>query len=109
MSVTVIDTDNRAHNVVPSQCHFVVDVRVNELYTFDELLAQIRSAVACDVEPRSLRMRSSGIPIAHPIVQSGLRLGRTCYGSPTTSDEATDALPHPENGSRRFGAQPYGG
>jgi acetylornithine deacetylase len=93
MSVTVIDTDNRAHNVVPSQCHFVVDVRVNELYTFDELLALIRSAVACDVEPRSLRMRSSGIPITHPIVQSGLRLGKTCYGSPTTSDKALMPFP----------------
>ena len=33
-SVTVIDTENKAHNVVPSQCHFVIDVRVNELYTF---------------------------------------------------------------------------
>jgi acetylornithine deacetylase len=38
MSVTVIDTDNKAHNVVPPQCQFVVDVRVNELYTFEELL-----------------------------------------------------------------------
>jgi acetylornithine deacetylase len=93
MSVTVIGTDNRAHNVVPSQCHFVVDVRVNELYTFDELLALIRSAVSCNVEPRSLRMRSSSIPITHPIVQSGLRLGRTCYGSPTTSDKALMPFP----------------
>jgi acetylornithine deacetylase len=34
MSVTVIETENKAHNVVPSSCHFVVDVRVNELYSF---------------------------------------------------------------------------
>jgi acetylornithine deacetylase len=93
MSVTVIDTDNRAHNVVPPQCHFVVDVRVNELYTFEELLGLIREAVSCEVNPRSLRMRSSSIPMDHPIVQSGLRQGRTCYGSPTTSDKALMPFP----------------
>ena len=93
MSVTVIDTDNKAHNVVPSQCHFVVDVRVNECYTFEELLDVIRSSVTCDVTPRSLRMRSSGIALNHPIVQSGLRLGRVCYGSPTTSDKALMPFP----------------
>jgi acetylornithine deacetylase len=93
MSVTVIDTDNKAHNVVPSQCHFVVDVRVNECYTFEQLLGVIRGAVSCDVTPRSLRMRSSGIALEHPIVQSGLRLGKTCYGSPTTSDKALMPFP----------------
>jgi acetylornithine deacetylase len=93
MSVTVIDTDNKAHNVVPSQCHFVVDVRVNECYTFEELLAIIRESVDCEVTPRSLRMRSSGIALEHAIVQSGLRLGRTCYGSPTTSDKALMPFP----------------
>jgi acetylornithine deacetylase len=93
MSVTVIDTDNKAHNVVPSQCHFVVDVRVNECYTFEELLEIVRGAVACEVSPRSLRMRSSGIPLDHDIVRSGLRLGRSCYGSPTTSDKALMPFP----------------
>jgi len=93
MSVTVIDTDNKAHNVVPSQCHFVVDVRVNELYGFEELLEVIRANVGCDVAPRSLRMRSSSIPVDHPIVSSGLALGRACYGSPTTSDKALMPFP----------------
>ncbi len=93
MNVTVIDTDNKAHNVVPSQCHFVVDVRVNELYSFEELLGEIRANVGCEVLPRSLRMRSSSIPVDHPIVLSGLRLGRTCYGSPTTSDKALMPFP----------------
>ena len=93
MSVTVIQTDNKAHNVVPSQCHFVVDVRVNELYTFEEILAIIREAVSCEVTPRSLRMRSSSISLDHPVVQSGIRAGRTCYGSPTTSDKALMPFP----------------
>src|SRR5882757_7956140 len=93
MSVTVIDTDNKAHNVVPSQCHFVVDVRVNELYTFEEILAIIRTQVSCELNPRSLRMRSSSISLDHPVVQSGIRAGRTCYGSPTTSDKALMPFP----------------
>jgi len=98
MSVTVIDTDNRAHNVVPAHCHFVVDVRVNEYYTFDELLDIIRTNTSCEVAPRSLRMRSSGIPLTHPIVQSGLKLGRSCYGSPTTSDKALMPFPALKSG-----------
>lgn len=92
-SVTVINTDNKAHNVVPSQCHFVVDVRVNELYTFEEILDIIRAAVSCEVNPRSLRMRSSSIALDHPVVQSGIRAGRSCYGSPTTSDKALMPFP----------------
>jgi acetylornithine deacetylase len=93
MSLTVIDTENKAHNVVPSQCHFVVDVRVNERYTFGEILDTIRAAVSCEVSPRSLRMRSSSIPLDHPAVLSGIRAGRTCYGSPTTSDKALMPFP----------------
>jgi acetylornithine deacetylase len=93
MTVTVIQTDNKAHNVVPSQCHFVVDVRVNELYTFEEILDIIRSHTTGDVNPRSLRMRSSGISLEHPVVRSGISGGRKCYGSPTTSDKALMPFP----------------
>lgn len=93
MSVTVVDTDNKAHNVVPSQCHFVVDVRVNELYTFEEILATIHAHTGCEAKPRSLRMRSSSIPVTHPVVQAGMAAGRVCYGSPTTSDKALMPFP----------------
>jgi acetylornithine deacetylase len=93
MSVTVIHTDNKAHNVVPPQCAFVADIRVNELYTFDELLAEIKKNVTAEVKPRSMRMRSSLIPVSHPVVQSGIKLGRTYYGSPTTSDKALMPFP----------------
>jgi acetylornithine deacetylase/succinyl-diaminopimelate desuccinylase-like protein len=88
MSVTVIDTENKAHNVVPSQCHFVVDVRVNELYTFADIIAVIRSNVKSEVVPRSLRMRSTSIAMDHPLIKAGISLERTYYGSPTTSDKA---------------------
>lgn len=88
MSVTVINTSNKAHNVVPADCSFVVDVRVTEQYTLEEVLEMIRGQVKCDVKPRSLRMRPSGIPLDHPFVLAGMRHGKTCYGSPTTSDQA---------------------
>lgn len=88
MSVTVIETENKAHNVVPPSCRFVVDVRVNELYSFEEVLAIIKANVKSEVVPRSLRMRSTSISLDHPLVQSGIQLGRSYYGSPTTSDKA---------------------
>ena len=93
MTVTVMDTENKAHNVVPSQCHFVVDVRVNELYTFEEILATIHTHVKNETRPRSLRMRSTAIAVEHPLVQAGLTLNRTYYGSPTTSDKALMPFP----------------
>lgn len=93
MSVTVIETENKAHNVVPAHCKFVVDTRVNELYTFEEVLEIIRSNVKCDIQPRSTRLRSTSIPLDHPMIKSGIALGRSYYGSPTTSDKALMSFP----------------
>jgi acetylornithine deacetylase len=93
MSVTVIDTENKAHNVVPSQCKFVVDTRVNELYTFEEVLATIQANVKSEIRPRSTRLRSSSISLDHPLVKAGLALRRNYYGSPTTSDKALMSFP----------------
>ncbi len=93
MSITVIETDNKAHNVVPAQCKFVVDCRVNELYTFEEMLAIIKANVQCEVNPRSTRLRSSSIAADHPLVIAGTRLGMNSYGSPTTSDKALMPFP----------------
>ncbi|MFZ6025651.1 MAG: M20 family metallo-hydrolase [Bacteroidota bacterium] len=88
MTVTVIETENKAHNVVPSSCNFVIDVRVNECYSFEEVINTIQSNLQSAVQPRSLRMKSSAIPLDHPLVQAGKKLGRSWYGSPTTSDKA---------------------
>lgn len=38
-------------------------------------------------------MRSSLIPLEHPVVRAGLALGREYYGSPTTSDKAMMPFP----------------
>lgn len=88
MSATVINTSNKAHNVVPADCSFVVDVRATDQYTLEELLEIIKANVSCEVKPRSMRMRPSFIPMDHPFVLAGVTVGKTCYGSPTTSDQA---------------------
>ena len=93
MSVTSIETDNKAHNIVPSECRFVVDVRVNELYSLEEVLQAIKKNIQSEVQPRSTRLRSSSIALEHPLVKAGLNLGRTYYGSPTTSDKALMPFP----------------
>lgn len=93
MSVTVIETENKAHNVVPAVCKFVVDTRVNELYSFEEVIELIKANVNCEVKPRSTRLRSTSIALDHPLVKAGTSLGRTYYGSPTTSDKALMPFP----------------
>ena len=93
VKVTVIETDNKAHNVVPASCKFVVDVRVNEQYGFDEVLERLKANVKAELVPRSFRLRSSMIPMDHPIVKAGKNLGLAHYGSPTTSDKALMSFP----------------
>lgn len=88
LTATVISTENVQHNVVPSQCKFVVDVRVNELYTFDEILDLLKTNMKSKFKPRTTRMKSTSIPLDHILVKAGMNLGRGYYGSPTTSDKA---------------------
>jgi len=93
MTVTVIETENKQHNVVPAQCKFVIDVRVNELYTFDEILDALKSNLQSQYKPRTTRMKSTSISLEHPLVKAGIALGRGYYGSPTTSDKALMPFP----------------
>jgi len=65
----------------------VIDVRVNDLYTNDEI-EQILEQAPCDIKARSLRLGSSSIPMDHVLVQAGIAAGRNTYGSPTLSDQA---------------------
>lgn len=92
MSVTILHAGSQ-HNVVPDICEFTIDVRVNECYTLEEVWQEIQRNVQSELKPRSLRMRSSIIPPEHPLIQAGIALGRTYYGSPTTSDKAMMPFP----------------
>lgn len=92
-TVTIIETENRAHNVIPASCKFVIDIRVNEHYGFEEILQTLQSKLKSTLTPRSFRLKSTMIPLEHPIVRAGTKLGLRYYGSPTTSDKALMNFP----------------
>lgn len=86
LAVTSIETPNKAHNVVPDECNFIMDVRVNELYAFEEILNELQGGMKSIITPRSLRLKPSSIASDHPLVRAGHRIGLASYGSPTCSD-----------------------
>ena len=87
MTVTQISA-GKQHNVVPSECDLVVDIRVTDRYSNTEILEVVKANVNAEVTPRSMHLNASSIPIAHGLVQAGIALGRTTYGSPTLSDQS---------------------
>lgn len=92
MTMSVIQA-GKQHNVVPAECHYVVDVRITDEYSHEEVLKIIRQHVKSKVEPRSTRLRSSSIPKEHPMVKAAGKMRKTLYGSPTMSDQAL--IPYP--------------
>ncbi|PWL40548.1 acetylornithine deacetylase [Flagellimonas aquimarina] len=87
LTVTQINAGNQ-HNVVPAQVDLVVDVRVNDCYSNQEIANILQNEAPCTMTPRSLRLNSSAIDPEHDLVKSGIALGRKTYGSPTLSDQA---------------------
>jgi acetylornithine deacetylase/succinyl-diaminopimelate desuccinylase-like protein len=92
MTVTIINA-GKQHNVVPAECNFTIDVRVTDQYSLEEVLEVIKGHIKADVTPRSLRMRSSGISLDHPLVKAAKGSKINLYGSPTTSDQALIPVP----------------
>lgn len=87
MTVTGIQAGT-LHNVVPAECRFMVDIRINEHYSNQEVFDTICRHVKSEVVHRSFSLNSSSIPMDHPIVKRCLEMGLTTYGSPTTSNQA---------------------
>lgn len=87
MTVTVLNSGTQ-HNVIPDECHFVIDVRTNEYYQNEFLFAFLRKHVKSELKARSFRLSSSHIPMEHPLVQRCVEMGMTPFGSPTLSDQA---------------------
>lgn len=85
-SVTQIEAGTQ-HNVVPASCKFVIDVRTNECYSNEEVFAQLQELCKSKLTARSFRLQPSGISADHPLVQSGLQMGRSSFGSGTLSDQ----------------------
>ncbi len=111
MAVTSVNTPNKTHNIVPSECSFVVDIRVNELYSFEEVLSEIKKNVQSEVRPRSTRLKPSFIEKNHPLVISGNKMDLESYGSPTCSDRALMNFPTlkigPGDSARSHSANEY--
>lgn len=83
----------KQHNVVPAQVDLVIDVRVNDAYSNQEIVSLLQKEAPLELTPRSTDLNSSSIPIDHPLVEAGIELGRTTYGSPTLSDQAKLSCP----------------
>lgn len=92
MSVTMIHA-GQAHNQVPPECKFTVDIRVTDVYSLEEVLDIISRNVSCTVTPRSLRLKPSGVSLEHPLAIAAKQLEKKLYGSPTTSDQALIPVP----------------
>lgn len=88
MTVTVINSGTQ-HNVVPDECHFVIDVRTNEYYQNEYLFAFLQKHMKkCELKARSFRLSSSHIPVGNPLIQKSIKMGMVPFGSPTLSDQA---------------------
>lgn len=79
----------KQHNAVPADVRLVIDVRVNDKYSNQEIATILTNeAPVFEIKPRSLSLKSSFIDKNHALVQAGIKLGRKTYGSPTLSDQA---------------------
>ncbi|MEL0301783.1 MAG: M20/M25/M40 family metallo-hydrolase, partial [Flavobacteriaceae bacterium] len=92
LTVTQVNA-GKQHNVVPAAVDLVVDVRVNDCYSNAEIATLLQKDAPLIMTPRSLNLNSSSIPAEHPLVQAGIELGRSTYGSPTLSDQAKLSCP----------------
>ena len=93
MTVTVVNSGTQ-HNVIPDECHFVIDVRTNEFYQNEYLFSFLQKHMKkCELKARSFRLSSSHIAEDHPLVQRCREMGMTPFGSPTLSDQALMPFP----------------
>jgi len=77
---------------------FVVDVRVNDKYSNNDVLDIIKSNVSCEVTARSTRLNSSGVNETNPIKQVAINLNINTYRSNKVGeflfvDELNQAIP----------------
>ena len=91
-SVTQINAGTQ-HNQVPAKCQFVIDVRVNELYSNQEVFELLQSKVGSTLTARSFRLSASGLPKDHAFWKTISALQITTFGSPTLSDQALIPFP----------------
>ena len=81
------------HNVIPDSCRYVVDIRINEMYSNHEILEFLKKYLKADITPRSMKWNSKGISLDHPLVKSAIEIGLETMGSPTLSDQMNCNFP----------------
>ena len=75
-----------AHNVIPDQCDFVIDIRPTEQYTNEEILRELQYICKSDLIPRNLSNLSSATEPDSPLIEAAEDLRIDTFSSPTTSD-----------------------
>jgi Acetylornithine deacetylase/Succinyl-diaminopimelate desuccinylase and related deacylases len=76
------------HNVIPSDVKIVLDARINDKYSNNEIFNYLKQNLDCEVKARSLDLNSSSISRNHKIILAAENLKFKKYGSPTLSDQA---------------------
>ncbi len=87
MNLTVIQSGEK-HNSIPDSLRYTVDVRLNEMYTHEEVLDIAQAHCKAKLSLRSNRLKPSATPQNHPVRNALKVLGIEEYGSPTLSDQA---------------------
>jgi len=100
MTVTEIHAGTQ-HNVVPDRCRFVVDIRLNDTYTHEKVLAIINNNITGKATPRSTRLKPSKLARNHGVRNYLQQLGIETFGSATMSDQALIAYPSMKMGPGR--------
>ncbi len=85
LTVTQINAGT-AHNVVPDDCRFVVDVRPTDKYDNAELAEELQALCKSRLTPRNLKNKSSATQDGSPLLATVRKLGIETFSSPTTSD-----------------------
>ncbi len=85
LNVTQI-TAGTAHNIIPDRCDFVIDIRPTELYTNEEILAELQEICSSELRPRNLSNRSSACTPDSPLLRTAEFMELITFSSPTTSD-----------------------
>lgn len=85
IAVTMIEAGTQ-HNVVPSECKFVVDVRTTDAYSNEQTVEILSAAIKSKAMPRSTRVQPSALSSLHPLYKTAVELGGKPFVSPTTSD-----------------------
>lgn len=92
LTITQIEA-GKAHNVVPGKCSYVIDIRPNERYTPEEILAKLSAKVNGTLKARNLEHKCRVTPENHILVKTVKSLGMETFVSPTSSDWARLDIP----------------